>query len=518
MSEGLPSGSGETRSVPVWFRNALDTMLDLVAIERAVRDDEGRIIDFEVVYANHATVDVAGRDGDQLTGTRLRELYPQIGPVVARFAAVVESGEPLSIDELPYEDDIDGQHVSGFYSLQVARFGDGVLVVSRDVSENVRTRRQLQSSTRRLEAAQALAHVGIFRLDDQHETVWFSDELRRIFGFGPDEPLPGRDELVRTMFSSTERDTIDQAQHVVEARGRAVVFETVIQRADGDERTLLVHLEREIVDGVPAGLWGTAQDVSTLRAAQGHLDAARARLDSQRDLIDQFQEATLGAVPDIPGLTIDAGYYPAVGASQLGGDWYDVFLVDDHTVGLAVGDVSGHGIPAVATMAQLRNVLRAFAYEGAPPGEVLERLDAYVVHSDLADLATALYGTFDLRTGVFRWSHAGHPPPVLVTAAGIATAFVEPGQRPIGFFEGTPAGPDHELEVPAGSLLILYTDGLIERRGESLDVGLERLQVAAGIVATREAGTCRRLRDLCVEDDHEDDVCILTVRAKGPRG
>ena len=72
--------------------------------------------------------------------------------------------------------------------------------------------------------------------------------------------------------------------------------------------------------------------------------------------------------------------------------------------------------------------------------------------------------------------------------------------------------------MPAGSLLILYTDGLIERRGESLDVGLERLQVAAGIVATREAGTCRRLRDLCVEDDHEDDVCILTVRAKGPRG
>jgi serine phosphatase RsbU (regulator of sigma subunit) len=214
-------------------------------------------------------------------------------------------------------------------------------------------------------------------------------------------------------------------------------------------------------------------------------------------------------------VAIDAGYYPAVGASRLGGDWYDAFLVDEHTLGLAVGDVSGHGIPAVATMAQLRNVLRAFAYGGASPAEVLARLDDYVVHSGVADLATVLYGTYDLRTGAFRWSHAGHPPPVLVGVTGAADVHVEAGQRPVGFFERTVEGLDHELTVPRGGLLVLYTDGLIERRGESLDVGLERLRVAAGVVAGRSAGTCRRLRDLCVEDDHEDDVCILTLRATG---
>jgi PAS domain-containing protein len=154
-------------AVPAWFRNALDTMLDLVGIQRAVRDADGRIVDFQVVYTNRATVDVAGRTAEELTGTRLRDLYPNIGPIVERYARVVESGEPLSIDELPYEDHIEGRAVSGFYSLQVARFGDGVLVVSRDVSEAVRNRRLLQSSNRRLEAAQALAHVGVFTLDEE---------------------------------------------------------------------------------------------------------------------------------------------------------------------------------------------------------------------------------------------------------------------------------------------------------------------------------------------------------------
>jgi serine phosphatase RsbU (regulator of sigma subunit) len=166
-------------------------------------------------------------------------------------------------------------------------------------------------------------------------------------------------------------------------------------------------------------------------------------------------------------------------------------------------------------MAQLRNVLRAYAYEGATPVEVLARLDDYVVHSSVTDLATVLYGTYDLRTRVFRWSHAGHPPPVLVGADGAAEVHVETGQRPVGFFERTSAVLDHELTVPFGGLLVLYTDGLIERRGESLDVGLERLRAAAAMLAGRSAGTCRRLRDLCVREDHEDDVCILTVRATG---
>ena len=107
--------------------------------------------------------------------------------------------------------------------------------------------------------------MGVFTVDEASEAVWFSDELRRIFGFGPHDTLPGRDELVRTMFTSTQRDTIDEAQRVVEDHGRAVVFETVIERPDGDTRSLLVHVEREVVDGVPTGLWGTAQDITALR-------------------------------------------------------------------------------------------------------------------------------------------------------------------------------------------------------------------------------------------------------------
>ena len=182
-------------------------------------------------------------------------------------------------------------------------------------------------------------------------------------------------------------------------------------------------------------------------------------------------------------------------------------------MGVAVGDVGGHGIAAVATMAQLRNALRAYAFEGARPAEVLARLDDYVVKSGVADLATVLYGTFDLRSHELCWSHAGHPPPLLVPRAGPVEVLSVPGQRPVGFFDRVVPGIEHTVLVPDGALLVLYTDGLIERRGESLDDGIARLGQAAVTLAGRTVGTCRRLRDRCVPDDHEDDVCILTFAA-----
>ena len=114
------------------FRRALDSILDLVVVERAIRDRDGAVVDFEIVWMNNAPVDVAGRPRAELIGRRISELYPVLagGELIAGYRRVVETGEPLVVPVLPYEDVIDGRSVSGFYTVQATRFEDGVLVAS----------------------------------------------------------------------------------------------------------------------------------------------------------------------------------------------------------------------------------------------------------------------------------------------------------------------------------------------------------------------------------------------------
>ncbi len=506
-----PSDAGPA-SPPEWFRDALDSMLDLVGVQRAVRDETGRIVDFEVVYTNEKTPAVAEIAVERLTGARLRDLYPGIEPIIEQYARVVETGEPLSIEEMPYDDDVDGHRVSGWFALQVARFGDGVIVVSRNVSEAVESRRLIEETSRRFEAAQELAHIGIFTLDLATDRVWFSDELRRIFELPPEGPLPSRDELLRLLFDPDERDLIDAMQLEAEASDRGVVFETSV-RLGRNHRTLLVHLDRELEDGEVVALWGTAQDVTRLRQLETQRDAAEDRLRGQRQLIDQFQAATLAPVPPVEGLTIEAAYYPASGQGQahFGGDWYDVFAIDANTVGVAVGDVTGHGIEAVASMAQLRNALRAYAYRAETASDILMLLNDFAVRSDMTQFATVLCGLYTIADHTLRWARAGHPPPVLVDGGG-ARVLELPGHTPIGIISDPLVLADVETTLEPGSLLVLYTDGLVERRDEIIDVGFGRLQEAAASLAVHPGPICRRLRTLVGTTTAEDDICLLTIR------
>ena len=288
--------------------------------------------------------------------------------------------------------------------------------------------------------------------------------------------LPSRDQLVRSAFDPSERDAIDAAQRELEATGAAVAFETTVQRADGGRRDLLIHLDAIDRSRDDAVMLGTAQDVTALRATERDRDSARDRLESQRALIDQFQAATLAPVPEIDGVRVESAYYPAARDERFGGDWYDVFALDEDTVMLVVGDVAGHGIEAVAAMAQLRNVLRAYAFEARQPAATLDRLSAFAAASDVEDFATVCCATYDLRRRIFTWAHAGHPPPVL--AHGSSSAILErPGRPPIGVPFPAPT-PQHEIEVAPDTTVLLYTDGLIERRDEPIDDGLARLQGA----------------------------------------
>jgi anti-sigma regulatory factor (Ser/Thr protein kinase)/putative methionine-R-sulfoxide reductase with GAF domain len=214
-------------------------------------------------------------------------------------------------------------------------------------------------------------------------------------------------------------------------------------------------------------------------------------------------------LPSVPGIGLAARYIPAK-AGEVGGDWYDSFLLPDGTIAVAIGDVVGRGLAAASTMGQLRNALRAYALRSAPR-DAIAHLTTYLRHLDPHEMATVIYGVIDPVACTFRFCNAGHVPPFLRDSNGDIEALDDLPQVPIGaaasvMFE------EHVASFPAGSSLILYTDGLIERPGESLDVGMQRLRAASAADLPAE-GLCDELVGLLLDDDEpNDDVAILVAQ------
>ncbi|WP_315093026.1 SpoIIE family protein phosphatase [uncultured Cellulomonas sp.] len=226
-----------------------------------------------------------------------------------------------------------------------------------------------------------------------------------------------------------------------------------------------------------------------------------------------LQHSLLPEIPDIPGLDVAAAYVPSARHAEVGGDWFDVLPLPDGAIGLAVGDVVGHDLRAAAAMGQLRSLLRSYAWEGSSPGQVLARADELVRGLDIADIATCAYLRWQ-ATGdgaVVTYARAGHPPPLLRMPDGRIEVLNGGLSTPIGL---SPDGSEATVDVPAGAMLVLYTDGLVERRDRGLREGIAAL--SAELSATPDGADAAMVRDLLVKTlvgaHHEDDVCLLVVR------
>jgi serine phosphatase RsbU (regulator of sigma subunit)/K+-sensing histidine kinase KdpD/anti-sigma regulatory factor (Ser/Thr protein kinase) len=256
--------------------------------------------------------------------------------------------------------------------------------------------------------------------------------------------------------------------------------------------------------------------VSTLasQCAQA-LDRAR-RYESERTIAETLQRSVLPELlPTVEGLELAARYLPGTSGLDVGGDWFDVIELESGRVGLVVGDVVGKGVQAAATMSQLRNALRAFAFERLKPSAAVTRLNRLLDTLPEAPFATLAFVTLDPRTGVCRYALAGHPPPLLRYPDG-RISYLEGGRSlPLGI-GGDVSYRQAALEVPPGSVLLLYTDGLIERRDRSLDEGLELLgELVAGGPALPDALVDHILAHAFREDERGDDVAVLAVRFEG---
>jgi PAS domain S-box-containing protein len=217
-------------------------------------------------------------------------------------------------------------------------------------------------------------------------------------------------------------------------------------------------------------------------------------------------------LPDLPGLSIAARYEPPGLGVNVGGDWYDAIRLEDGRVGLAMGDVVGHGLGAAALMGQLRHAARAYALEGHPPPEMLDRLDRLVRSLPGAQMATLIYLVVDADLSTVRFASAGHVPPLVVGPDSDARFLEGAPNPPLGVFDSS----GHEeltVELEPGSTLVLYTDGLVEERGVSIDAGLEALRLAAQLRADPE-DLCDHLVEsmLAIHPAH-DDIAVLALQA-----
>jgi hypothetical protein len=262
--------------------------------------------------------------------------------------------------------------------------------------------------------------------------------------------------------------------------------------------------------------------IELTRRASIAIDNAR-RFEHNRDIAETLQRALLTDLPATPGLSLAARYLPATHGLNIGGDWYDAFPQRDGGLITVVGDVTGHGLHAAVMMSQLRTALRAYAVDGDSPGRLLTRLHRFLHHLQPDLYATAVIARLHPDEPTLTWAAAGHPPPVLRLPDGtVQTLDAKPGAM-LGIPLTQEIG-DHTVRLSPGSTLALYTDGLVERRAQGIDPGIERLASALGGFRSAELDTDlegsadRILHPLLSDSERDDDVCLLLCHLQGDAG
>jgi serine phosphatase RsbU (regulator of sigma subunit)/anti-sigma regulatory factor (Ser/Thr protein kinase) len=268
-------------------------------------------------------------------------------------------------------------------------------------------------------------------------------------------------------------------------------------------------LERRTFDDDAIHLLQTVGD----RAA---LAIENARLIGQDRIARAVQRTLLPRrLPRIPGIDLAARYLPAAEGS-VGGDWYDVISLEDGRLGLAIGDVAGHGLDAAVTMWELRNVLRAYAIEALEAAEVVSQLDRYVDAQHRDTMATVAYATIELERSTMTIARAGHPFPLSVDRDGSASYVGEGSAGPPLGWGRAPTRTQEEVPFEAGTTLVLYTDGLIERRGRRLTEGEALLAAVVSDGPVDPELMCANIIHRLTGDAKvDDDLAMLVVRNTG---
>ncbi len=352
--------------------------------------------------------------------------------------------------------------------------------------------RALRDSEQRHRRLVERATDAIWLLDREMRFVSVNPATGHLLGYRPGELLGTAitDLLVDGLPDDLSASEVVTMRH---ADGTAVALELSIQ-------------------STPAGLQAIGRDVTERQRAEAEREL---RLHREHEIAAALQEGLLPReLPALPRLASAARYLPAARHSQVGGDWYEVVPLDGTRVGLTVGDVVGKGPAAAAVMGQLRSALTGYLLDGLSPAESLRRLDIFATRVNGAAGSTCACVVFDWQAGELCWASAGHPPPVVVDGSG-ARPLAEKLGTVLG--AGAALAPQHSALLPPGASVVLYTDGLVERRGEVLDEGIRRLTATVRSAAElAPVALVQRILDAMLEDDQADDVALVVARHLPP--
>ena len=496
----------ELRAQEDRFRQAVDGMLDPVIMCRPVLDETGAVVDLRVEYANAAAEPRLDQPATSV-GSLLSDAWAGIreAGLLERYVTVAATGQPLVLDEYRYPG-------GGIFDVRATRVGDTVFIVYRDVTGRAEREAEVQHHRRALAEAQRIARIGSWQWDDAGRLRW-SEELYDICGLDPDVDEPSRDAFLALM-DDADQEALWAAIGEAAAEGGRFQLELRIRRRDGEERALIVTGEAARGgDASMATTRGTVQDVTEQRRIEQELLRSEERRQEEHDAVQILQAAILPTeLPDIAGASVVARYVAASENVAVGGDFYDVFVLDEERVLLTVGDVAGKGVQAAEAVGQLRNGLRMAAVIDPDPLSMVAALNALVARGFKAPFATAVVAVYRPADGRLDWASAGHLPLVVRRAdGGCELVGVDPTHPPIGVSGQQLAAPS-SLTLAPGDAVLLFTDGLIERRGEDLGESLDALVRAVADGPLDPAGLVMSVLGRSVGGGpRQDDVCVLAL-------
>jgi len=403
-------------------------------------------------------------------------------------------------------------------------------------------REQAEAALTELRALQDLADAALAHLDLDEMLTELLDRLRQSLGTDTAAILlldSESDELVARAARGLEEE-VERGARVPVGRGFAGVIAAerrVVEIPDLDHADVVNPILREkgiksmlgaplIAGGEVRGVVHvgtlaprtfTDGDGRLLQLAGDRIAMAldHSRLIRERDVALSLQQSLLPArLPEMPGLTLAARYRPGQGG-LVGGDWYDAIPLPNGGVGLAMGDVVSRGIRAASVMGQLRHALRTRALEGDSPGEVAYHLNEMVRGLDRREMVTLSYLAVDASGREVHYVSAGHPPALCVSEG--EPRFLDDARGvPLGAL-AHPRYDEAVARIAPDSLLVLYTDGLVERRDRAIDEGMQRLESTTLAAGAAAEDVCRALSDVLIDAETEDDVALLVARTVAAR-
>lgn len=518
---------------------------------------------------NRALCTTLGRDEADLLGRALDELTdPEDRALDAERRERLLAGSVERYDVEKRLLGARGRRLPALLSFSVARVDDAtplaeptVLVQVQDLGERKRAERQrellireqaarvqAEAASQRLRALQRVADAAlaplpldellgellariaeVLEVDNAAMILRDDDEDRHVMV----QAAEGVDVAVRrTAFEPhegglLERITREREPVIVDDVGRAdALCAELVGQASTSVLAVPLLLEGSVLGTLIVGTLFqrsfTPSDASLLQVAadRAALAIERARLyEREHRIAQQLQRALLPErLPTVPGLRLAARYLPGGAGTEVGGDWYDALALPGGRLALVMGDVAGRGVAAAATMGQLRSALRAYALADADPADVLSQLNRFQLQTGMESMATVVLLVLDPVAGTVRYANAGHPPPIVLPPRGEPVHLDGVRNVPLGALDDPGFGVA-EAHLEPGSTVVLYTDGLVERRGQSLEEGFERLKAAVAAGGLEPEDLCEAiLGGTLGAATSSDDVTFVVANAPAMLG